>query len=106
MDRSDARGTTDAPSGWHHNPSAWSHRRWVIGLAVAQPLLVHAWCTLCLCSAAISLTLVGPAIDEAQASLQFMDQVGADGGSRWRAFWGLTPDANRDRRSAPSEVAG
>jgi uncharacterized membrane protein len=192
-------GTTDAPPGWHHNPSDWSHRRWVIGLALvgagiatylllyqaglmrqvwepffgdgsetvlhswvsstlpvpdatlgvlaylveavlaslggtarwrttpwvvfalgaavcvfgmtsvllvlAQPLLFHAWCTLCLTSAAISMTLVGPAIGEVQASLHFLERVGADGGSRWRAFWGLGPDADRDRPEAPRQMA-
>jgi len=39
-------------------------------LVIARPLLFHAWCTLCLTSAAISLTLVGPAIDEALTAVR------------------------------------
>jgi uncharacterized membrane protein len=195
----DAPLASDGPPDWEHNPSAWSHRRWVIGLALlgagiasyltlyqsglvrqvwepffgdgsqsilhswgsrtlpvpdamlgmlaylvevvlaslggttrwrtapwivfalgvavcvfgmtsillvaAQPMLFHAWCTLCLMSAAISLTLVGPAIDEVQASLHFLEQVGADDGSRWRAFWGLTPTDAPDRTEARGQIA-
>jgi uncharacterized membrane protein len=74
-------------------------------LVIAQPLLFHAWCTLCLMSAAISLTLVGLAIDEVQASLHFLEQAGTGGGSRWRAFWGLAPTADHDRPESPRQVA-
>jgi uncharacterized membrane protein len=190
---------SDLPPGWGHNPSAWSHRRWVIGLAllglgiaayltlyqvgftrhvwepffgdgsetvlhswvsrtlpvpdaalgvlaylvdvvlvtlggsarwrtrpwivlalgvavcmfgvtsilliVAQPVLFHAWCSLCLTSAAVSLTMVGLAVDEVLASLQHLERIGAEGGSRWQAFWGLNPSAGRDRPTAPRQVA-
>lgn len=41
-----------------------------LGLVICQPLLAHAWCTLCLCSAAISLVVVGPAINEMRAGWQ------------------------------------
>ena len=188
-----------APPGWDHNPSAWSHRRWLVGLAllglaiasyltlyqaglvrqiwdpvfgagsvivlhswvsrtlpvpdaalgvlaylvevvlgalggterwhtrpwlvfalgvavclfgltsillvIAQPALFHAWCTLCLASAVISLALVGLTVDEVLASLHELDRVGADGGSRWRAFWGLEPGADRDHHPAPGQPA-
>jgi uncharacterized membrane protein len=191
--------TTDAPPGWDHNPSAWSHRRWLLGLAllgaaiasyltlyqaglirhvwdpffgvgsqlvlnswvsrtlpipdaalgvlaylvevilvalggsarwrtrpwivltlgaavcvfgvtslllvIAQPTLFHAWCTLCLISAAISLALVGPAVDESLASIQYLDQVGAEGWSRWRAFWGLPLDDRHDHSAAAPQAA-
>jgi uncharacterized membrane protein len=199
MDRSDTIRTSEAPPGWVHNPSAWSHRLWVVGLALigvgialyltlyqagliqqvwepfsgdgsaivlhswvsrtlpvpdatlgvlaylveavlaslggtvrwrtapwivfalgvavcvfgmtsmllvaAQPLLFHAWCTLCLTSAAISLALVGPTIDEVQASLHLLEQTEADGGSRWRAFWGLLPIADHERPESPRQPA-
>ena len=39
-------------------------------LVMRQPVLDDAWCTLCLTSAAISLVLIGPAMDELLASLQ------------------------------------
>lgn len=101
-------------------PVRWRTRPWIVFLlgaavcvfgmtslllAIAQPLLFHAWCTLCLTSAVISLTLVGPAIDEVQASLHFLEQVGADGGSRWRAFWGLPAGADGDRSTASPQAA-
>lgn len=60
-----------------------------IALVMSQPLVVGAWCTLCLCSAAISLAMIGPAMDEMLASLQYMKRVKASGQPFWRHFWGL-----------------
>lgn len=59
-----------------------------IMLVVFQPVLVGAWCTLCLASAFISLVMIGPAADEVVASLQHLWRVRRGGGSVWRAFWG------------------
>ncbi|MGH9174794.1 MAG: vitamin K epoxide reductase family protein [Vicinamibacterales bacterium] len=58
-------------------------------LTVFQPVLYGTWCTLCLASAAISLAMVGPAMDEFLASLQHLKREHAKGRSLWRAFWGL-----------------
>jgi hypothetical protein len=44
---------------------------------------------LCLASAVISLTMIGPGMDEMLASLQHVKRVRCQGGSRCRAFWGL-----------------
>ena len=64
-----------------------------IGLVIAQPVVYGAWCTLCLASAAISVAMIGPAMDEALASLQHLKRVAeSPGRSVWRAFWGA-PDA-------------
>lgn len=41
-----------------------------IVLLVAQPLLVHTWCTLCVCSAAISIVLAILATPEVVAAVQ------------------------------------
>jgi uncharacterized membrane protein len=57
-------------------------------LLIFQPVLLHAWCTLCLLSAAISLSIVGPALDEVVASLQFLRRERRQGGSLWHALWG------------------
>jgi hypothetical protein len=65
-----------------------------IFLVVSQPLLFHAWCTLCLCSAVISVCMIGPAMDEFLASLQYLKRVKNNGGSAWRAFWGLDETHN------------
>lgn len=56
-------------------------------LAVLQPVVFDAWCTLCLLSAAISLTIVGPATDEVLASLQYLRWVHDRDGSVTGAFW-------------------
>ena len=57
-------------------------------LVVLQPVLFDAWCTLCLASAAISILMIGPAMDEFLASLQYLGRVKKNGDSVWRAFWG------------------
>ena len=64
-------------------------------LVILQPVMFDAWCTLCLSTAAISVLMIGPAMDEFLASLQYLKRVRDDGGSVWRAFWGLD-------RSSPS----
>ena len=67
-------------------------------LVILQPVLFDAWCTLCLASAAISLAMIGPAMDEVLASLQHVRRAGTEGRSRWRAFWGLgDPDGSAER---------
>lgn len=63
-------------------------------LVMAQPLIAGAWCTLCLASAFISIVMIGPALDEVLASLQYLRRARARGGSLWRTFWGLN-DAER-----------
>ncbi len=57
-------------------------------LVIAQPVLYGSFCTLCLASAAISLTMIPPAVDEVLASLQHLRRVHLAGGSVWSAFWG------------------
>jgi uncharacterized membrane protein len=57
-------------------------------LMIVQPIAVGAWCTLCLASAFVSLTLVGPGMEELLATLQHLKRVRADGRSVWRALWG------------------
>jgi uncharacterized membrane protein len=58
-------------------------------LVIAQPVLLHAWCTLCLVSAFISLVMIGPAMDEVLASLQYLKREYDNGRSMWQAFWGM-----------------
>lgn len=61
-----------------------------IALVMSQPLVVHAWCTLCLASAVVSVMMIGPAMDEMLASLQYMKFEAARGErSLWKIFWGL-----------------
>ena len=64
-------------------------------LVIAQPVLYGEFCTLCLASAVISLSMIGPAMDEVLASLQHLKRVRQEGGPVWRAFWGLAPAGDR-----------
>jgi hypothetical protein len=66
-----------------------------ITLVILQPVLFDAWCTLCLASAVVSLTMIGPAMDEVLASLQYLKRVGQGGGRVWSAFWGLAGEGER-----------
>ena len=63
-------------------------------LVVLQPVMLSAWCTLCLISALISIVMIGPAIDEMLASLQYMQRAKRAGHSGWRAFWGYQEVVN------------
>jgi hypothetical protein len=57
-------------------------------LVIVQPVLLQAWCMLCLVSAVLSLVMIGPAMDEVLASLQHLRRVHDRGESLWQAFWG------------------
>ncbi|MHA6249379.1 vitamin K epoxide reductase family protein [Pontibacter sp. CAU 1760] len=57
-------------------------------LVVLQPVMFDAWCTLCLTSAAISVIMIGPAMDEMLASLQYMKRAKNANVSLWKIFWG------------------
>lgn len=61
-------------------------------LVILQPVLYDSYCTLCLASAVISMAMIGPAVDEVLASLQFLKRRHAAGRSVWRAFWGIDGD--------------
>jgi hypothetical protein len=58
-----------------------------IFLVISQPVLLHAWCTLCLFSALISLIMIGPAMDEVLASLQYLRRSREQNQSMWSTFW-------------------
>jgi hypothetical protein len=60
-------------------------------LVILQPIMFHAWCTLCLASAVVSVLMIGPAMDELLASLQYLRREHARGRSLWRSIWGLAP---------------
>lgn len=59
-------------------------------LVISQPVVVGHWCTLCLCSALISVIMISPAMDEFLASLQYLQRVKQQKLSVWKAFWGST----------------
>lgn len=57
-------------------------------LVIFQPVLVGAWCTLCMVTAIISVVMISPAMDELLASLQYLQRVRRNGYSISKAFWG------------------
>ncbi len=67
-----------------------------IGLIVLQAFVVHAWCSLCLASAAISLLVFGWGIREPLAALRYLRSARRRGVPLAAAFWGwLTPQQQR-----------
>ncbi|HEX5385690.1 MAG TPA: vitamin K epoxide reductase family protein [Gemmatimonadales bacterium] len=102
----------DAVTGAVGGTGRWRTKPWIVivfGIAVGplgavsimlvifQPVLFGAWCTLCLASAVISVLMIGPAMDELLASLQYLKRVHDAGRALWPAFRG---EAN------PTEAAG
>ena len=76
-------------------------------LVVLQPVLYDSFCTLCLASAVISMAMIGPAVDEVLASLQFLKRRRTAGRSVWKAFWGTDGDDDPvDAQDAPLAAAG
>src|SRR5687768_5441314 len=51
-------------------------------LVILQPVLFDSWCTLCLVTAAISVLMIGPVMDEVLASLQYLTRE-ARAGRSW-----------------------
>lgn len=100
----------DAVTGVIGGTGRWKKMPWIVivfGLAVGplgfvsvmlvvfQPVLFSAWCTLCLCSAIISIAMIGPAMDEMLASLQYMQRVRRSEASTWKAFWGVQSEIEK-----------
>jgi uncharacterized membrane protein len=56
-------------------------------LAISQPTLFGAFCTLCLCSATCSVLIFGLAIGEVLATLQYLKREMAGGRSIWGAVF-------------------
>jgi uncharacterized membrane protein len=66
-----------------------------VALVIFQPVLVGAWCTLCIVTAIISVVMISPALDEFLASLQYLQRVKQNGYSVWKAFWGNSSITSR-----------
>ena len=52
-------------------------------LIIVQPVFLHTWCTLCLASAILSLSMVIPVMHELQASLHYIKKRKRNGQSFW-----------------------
>src|SRR5688572_8752635 len=67
-------------------------------LVILQPVVVGAWCTLCLVTAVMSIVMISPAMDELLASLQYLQRVQREGYSVWDAFWGKSSVNQNDSK--------
>jgi uncharacterized membrane protein len=77
-------------------------------LTVTMGVLVHSWCTVCLCSASISVLIFGLGIGEVLPALQHLRREYDRGHSLahiWRALWGRGA-ATRPRGGAERAPAG
>lgn len=88
--------------GWMGSPARWRTMPWMVTffgilviplglvhifLVISQPVVVGAWCTMCLLAAAIMLPMIPLEIDEVIAMGQFLVHARRKGQSLWMAFW-------------------
>jgi uncharacterized membrane protein len=64
-------------------------------LVIVQPVVVGAWCFLCLMTALISVTMIGPAMAEVLASLQLLKRARREGLPVWDVLWGRLAESER-----------
>jgi hypothetical protein len=100
--------------GWQGSSRRWSNMPWLvfafaflvipvgivsITLIILQPVVVGAWCSWCLATAACMLLMIILTAGELAGAFQFLKEVKQRGDSLWRVFWkGGLPD--RDLVSA------
>lgn len=70
-------------------------------LVILQPVVVGAWCTICLIAAGTTLLMIPLTLDEVVAMAQFLMRSRRAGKSVWRTFWlgGEEPGDETDTRS-------
>ncbi|MDQ3223577.1 MAG: SPW repeat protein [Gemmatimonadota bacterium] len=83
-----------------------------IALVIMQPVMVGAWCTLCLITALFMLIMIPLSVDEVAAMARFMVKTRHQGKPFWINFWrGGTPDPENTEEDTttfhapPTEVA-
>ncbi|MDV6030722.1 MAG: vitamin K epoxide reductase family protein [Phycisphaera sp. RhM] len=105
--------------GYMGSPSRWRTMPWMVAffgvlviplglthifLVISQPVIVHAWCAMCLLAALIMLPMIPLEVDEVIAMFQHVRQAkqrGDRGGSVWAIFWkgGKADGCTADERS-------
>lgn len=100
---------------WMGKPERWRTMPWMVSfffilvvplglvhitLVVLQPVMVGAWCTLCLLAAFLMLLMIPLAVDEVVATGQFLRRAVRTGKPFWRTFiiGGTTDEVNEDDR--------
>jgi uncharacterized membrane protein len=110
----------DAVAGIYGSSRRWRTQPWVvvlfglmvippgvtsIVLVMLQPIVVGAWCTICLTTAIVMLLMIPPAIDEVVATVQFLRQSKFQGKSLWTTFW-YGGEAIRSTETTPIQIQG
>lgn len=102
--------------GWMGSPARWRTMPWMVTffgilviplglvhifLVISQPVVVGAWCTLCLLAAAIMLPMIPLEVDEVIAMGQYLVKAKRKGQNMWKAFWkgGTIEGGDKDVRS-------
>lgn len=74
-----------------------------IVLVIMQPVMVGAWCTICLVTAVTMLIMIPLTLDEVIAMTQFMLAARRQGKPLWKIFWmGGSIDAEPDDERTPA----
>lgn len=103
--------------GWMGSQARWRTMPWMvtffgilviplglvhIALVISQPVVVGAWCTLCLLAAALMLPMIPLQVDEVVAMGQNLRAAHRNGESVWRAFWkGGPAEGSREDERTP-----
>lgn len=89
-------------SGFMGDPRRWRTMPWMvalfgllvvplgivsIALMIMQPVIVGAWCAICLITAFLMLIMVALSLDEVLAMIGYLQQIRRAGKSVWRTFW-------------------
>jgi hypothetical protein len=105
----------DAAAGVIGGHDRWRTKPWIVllygliaaaivatgtTLAILQGAVYHHYCTLCLTSAALSILIAGPALEETLAALQQVARVHLAGASWWDALRGREPAERRPEPAA------
>jgi hypothetical protein len=56
-------------------------------LMIMQPVVVGAWCTICIITAFFMLLMLALSLDEVLAMVEYLQQIRRAGKSVWRTFW-------------------
>ncbi|HLV79075.1 MAG TPA: vitamin K epoxide reductase family protein, partial [Chthonomonadaceae bacterium] len=109
----------EALSGSLGGPQRWRTHPWLvltfgvlvvplsvvsIVLMILQPVVVHAWCTLCLVAAAFMLVMVPLALDEVVAVFQFLARSVREGKPLWTVFWHGDSPAKDERQAGADKT--
>ncbi len=111
--------TMEAIFGWQGGERRWATMPWLvlafgfmvvpvgvvsITLIILQPVVVGAWCSWCLATAASMLIMILLTAGELVAALQFLCEAKKSGYSVWKVLWrGLPPEKLSGTKAQPSQ---